>query len=442
MLPLFAAAIVAVFCSPGLSPAQFGPAPVAVAPVVQRHVAVGQTFVGTVMPLKKVVIGSAVDGRVVEFLVNEGDRVTKGQPLARLLTETIRLELAAAEAEGELRKQELAELENGSRPQEIQQALAKMLAAKATWAFTKARSQRAKALYDSRAGRAVSEEILEQTVAAAQKDEQSYEEAKAAHELVVAGPRTEKIDQAKARLLVQEAVVEKLQDQIKKHTLIARFDGYVTAEYTEVGAWVSRGDPVAEVVALDQVDVQAAVLEDHVPHVQVGSDVRVQLPSLADRLFTGKVVLVVPQADLRSRTFPVKVRVENVISADGPLLKSGMLARVVLPTGKPQEALLVPKDALVLGGREGPVVFVFQSHTDKNKKGKVRPAVVQLGVADGTWIQVRGLLQAGQRVVVQGNERLRPGQEVVVTRSFDPPAEKPRAATARKQQLELGQRNP
>ena len=442
VLSIIAVAIVAVLCLPGSSRAQRGPAPVVVAPVTLRDVAVGQSFVGTVMPLKKVVIGSAVDGRVVEFLVNEGDRVTKGQPLARLLTETIRLELAAAEAERELRKQELAELENGSRPQEIQQAQARMLAAKANWEFTEARSERAKALYESRAGRAVSEEILEQAVSAAQKDEQSYEEAKAAHELVVAGPRTEKIAQAKARLLVQEAVVDRLQDQIKKHTMIARFDGYVTAEFTEEGAWVSRGDPVAEVVALDQVDVQAAVLEDHVPHVQVGSVVRVQLPSLADRVFTGKVVLVVPQADLRSRTFPVKVRVENEITAEGPLLKSGMLARLVLPTGKRQEALLVPKDALVLGGREGPVVFVFQPDTGNNKQGKVRPAVVQLGVAEGSWIQVRGTLQAGQRVVVQGNERLRPGQEVVVTRSVDAPAERPSAATVRETPRELGQTSP
>ncbi|HUS39422.1 MAG TPA: efflux RND transporter periplasmic adaptor subunit [Pirellulales bacterium] len=438
VLSIVTAAIVAVMYTPGSSSAQFGPAPVAVAPIVLREVAVGQSFVGTVMPLKKAVIGSAVDGRVVDFLVNEGDRVTKGQALARLLTETIRLELAGAEAERELRKQELAELENGSRPQEIQQALANMLAAKADWQFTKARSDRAKALYDNRAGKAISEELLEQAVAAAQKDEQSYEEAKAAHDLVVAGPRKEQIAQAKARLLVQDAVVEKLQDQIKKHTIISRFDGYVTAEYTEEGAWVSRGDPVAEVLALDQVDVLAAVLEDHVPHVQVGSEVHVEVPSLADRVFTGRVALVNPQADLQSRTFPVKVRVENEITAGGPLLKSGMLARIMLPIGKPQEALMVQKDALVLGGRGGPVVFVFEPDTDNSKNGKVLAVVVQLGVAEGTWIQVRGPLEAGQRVVVQGNERLRGEQEVVVTQSFDPPPEKPHAATTRKKQLELG----
>ena len=54
----------------------------------------------------------------------------------------------------------------------------------------------------------------------------------------------EKIAQAQARLMVQQAMVDRLKDQIKKHTIIARFDGYVTAEFTEVGAWLGRGDPV------------------------------------------------------------------------------------------------------------------------------------------------------------------------------------------------------
>ncbi|NIP84930.1 MAG: efflux RND transporter periplasmic adaptor subunit, partial [Planctomycetales bacterium] len=401
--------------------AQLGPSPVTVAPVIQRQVVVGQPFVGTVMPLKKVVIGSAVDGRVVELLVDEGDRVAAGQPVARLLTETIQLELAAAEAELELRKQELAELENGSRPEEIRQAEAKMRAAEASSKFSQSRLERAKGLYESRAGRAISEEILEEAVAAATKDEQSLAEARAALALVIAGPRQERIAQARARVMVQQAVADRLRDQIKKHTMLARFDGYVTAEFTEVGAWVSRGDPVVEVVELDQVDVQAAVLEDHIPHVQVGSSVRVGVPSLGDQPFPGKVALVVPQADLRARTFPVKVRVKNQITEAGPLLKSGMIARVILPTGKPQEALLVPKDALVLGGPAGAVVFVFQPETAAGQRGQVQPVVVQLGVAEGTWIQVRGQLTADQQVVVQGNERLRPGQEVVVTQVVQPP---------------------
>lgn len=87
-----------------------------------------------------------------------------------------------------------------------------------------------------------------------------------------------------------------------------------------------------------------------------------------------------------------------------------MLAYVTLPVGNPHTALLVPKDALVLGG-PSPLVYVVE---DDSQTGQsvARAVAVSVGVADGPWIQVTGSLTAGQRVVVQGNERLRSGAPV------------------------------
>ncbi len=129
--------------------------------------------------------------------------------------------------------------------------------------------------------------------------------------------------------------------------------------------------------------------------------------------------MIVPQADVRARTFPVKVRVHNEITSAGPLIKSGMLARVSLPTGAKQNALLVPKDALVLGGPM-PVVYVISSpDPTTSKQSQVAAVPVELGVAQGNLIQVTGAIVAGQFVVVQGNERLRPGQTVSILRVVD-----------------------
>lgn len=390
-----------------------GASPVVVAVVQEREVASGQTFVGTVMPLKRSSVGSAVDGRVVEFPVNEGDRVEKGQALAQLLTETIRLQTEAAEAELELRKAELAELENGSRPEEVEQAQARMLGAKALMDYSTAKLKRTRTLFET--GRAITEDQLQEALSLATNAEQTWREAKAAHDLAVQGPRHEKIGQARARVASQQALVDQLKDQFKKHTMIAPFDGYVVAEHTEVGQWVSRGELVAEVVALDEVDIVAHVLESQIPFVRVGMEARVEVPSVPNRTFTGRVALIVPQADVRARTFPVKIRVENPLEEGTPLLKAGMLGRVTLPTGATQQALLLPKDALVLGGPT-PLVYVVTADPKQPKQGKVHPVSVELGVSSGTLIQVRGNLEEGQQVVVQGNERLRPGQDVLVTR--------------------------
>ena len=418
-LPAVFALVVAISATAGSALAQGPPAAlVAVAPVVEREVASAQTFVGTVMPLKMAIIGSAVDGRVIEYPLNEGDRVAEGETLAQLLTETIELEVEAAEAELELRKQQLAELENGTRPEEIEQARARMVAAQARGQYAKARRTRAENLYNQR--QAMSEEERDEMIALAVEAEQAYLEAKAAYQLAVQGPRKEQIAQARAQVAVQQATANRLKDQLKKHTIVSRFPGYVIAEHTEIGQWVQQGDPVAEVAALDEVEVHAQVVEQYVPHIRTGTTVSVQVPSVPGPPLQGVVTAIVPQADVQARTFPVKVRVKNQVSEDGPLLKSGMYARVMLPTGARQTAMLVFKDALVLGGPQ-PVVFVVDGAPANGKQGKTRPVPVQLGVAEGSMIQVTGALQAGQLVVVQGNERLHPGQDVRIQRTVSVP---------------------
>lgn len=407
------------------------PATVAVAPVLAQEIASGQTFVATVAPFNRAVIGSPVDGRVIEILAREGDRVEGFTPLVQLLTSTIDKELAALEAELQLRQRELEELRNGSRPAEIERAQAKMLGAKANLQYTRSRFQRLLRLRDSSA---VSQEELDEAEALATHSEQTYIDLKAAFELTMEGPRAEQIAQAEAQVAQQQALVERMKGIIHRHGIISRFAGYVIKEHTEVGAWVKSGDPVMEVVSLDEVKVEAFVTEQQIPFVTPGMSVRVEVPALPDRLFAGVVMAVIPQADTRARTFPVQVRVTNEITADGPVLKAGMYARVQLPTGPRKQALLVPKDALVLGGPR-PTLYVFESsQPDSNppadkkpvgQSGIVRAVPVELGVATEKLIEVSGDLAVGRWVVVEGNERLKPGQRAQVTAVTLPPANPP-----------------
>jgi RND family efflux transporter MFP subunit len=393
--------------------AQPGPAQVAVAPLVQRDVAAGQSFVGTVVPVRTSIVGGPIGGRVEEFAINEGDRVAKGQVLCKLRTKTIELELASAKAELEARKQELLELETGWRPEEIEQARARLAGSEALLKYRRARDARLKALLSTRG--ATQEEVQEATAAADQADH-AFREAKAAFKVMEEGPRKEKIAQARAKMLAQQEEANRLQDQLDKHTIVAPFDGYIVAEHTEVGQWLNQGAAVAEVVELDQVDIEIPVLEDYIGGLRKGTPARVELGALAKDALIGEVVLVVPKANVRSRTFPVKVRVANQLVDGAPKLKAGMFARVTLQVGNLETALLVPKDALVLGG-PSPMVYVVDVDGADASKGKARPVPVQLGVADDGLIQVKGDLKPGQQVVVVGNERLRPGQDVIVAKT-------------------------
>ncbi len=394
------------------------PPPVIVPPVVEREVTVRQSFVGTVVPLRTSVVGSAVDGRVLKFLVNEGDTVQAQQPLAVLRTETLEIELAAAEAELILRREELAELKNGSLPEEIAQSEARMRAAAASSDYLKSNYERMLALFKQ--NRTITDEQLREARSTSEQAEQMQLEAKAVHSLAQKGPRKEKIAQAQAQVLMQTEQVNLIKERIKRHTIVAPFDGYVTAEHTEMGEWISEGDPVAEIVQLSDVDIRAGVLSKHAANLELGAEVPVTISALPGQIFSGKLVLVVPQAEELSRSIPVKIRVKNQIGKGGPLLKSGMIASIRLPTDRTLRAPLIPKDALVLEDGEKPVVFIVDRESSDSMTGVVKSVPVDLGLSDGEWIGVSGELTENQFVVVRGNERLRSGQKVTISKIISP----------------------
>jgi len=386
------------------------PAPVTVAQVTTKTVRDVQEFVGTVRALRRVRIGSGVAARVIAKLVRYGDRVEKDQELVRLRGVPTRLQLEGAKQELALRAAEALEAHNGPRPQEIAVAKARLAAAEATVAYQDWSLQQTKEL---RRQKTTSEDTLRQVLRARDSARAARDEAKAQLELLQAGTRPEEIARADALVEQQKEAVKLLEDHLDKHVIRAPFAAYVSAELTEVGAWLDTGTDVVELLDLDHVEVEAPVPEGLTGQLELGDKVTARLPSLHEHPFEGTVVAIVPDADTRSRTLPVRVRVKNELVAGQPLLKAGMLASVRLAVGEAHAALLVPKDALVLGG-PSPVVYVLAG-PPKAGVTTVRlvPVTLGFGVGDRQVVSAKGLA-AGDSVVVRGNERLRPGQPVRV----------------------------
>ena len=402
------------------------PASVVVAKVEEREVAAGQRFVGTLQPRRRSVVGSAVEGRVAEFLVSNGQWVSKGEPLAKLLTETTEIELSQNQAQLTYAAEMLRELENGSRPEEIAQAKAKLESAKAHLEYARNKYQRTETLMQK--GGSMSQEERDQSRALHAAAEQEIVAAQATLEMVEKGPREERLAQAKAQKLLQQEMVHQLEDRLTKFTIKAPFDGYVVAEFTEVGAWIKRGDSIAEVIEIDPINVEIAVPETAIAHLQnaltqaeaIGQhlEVVVKIDALGDKPLVGHLETIVPQADLRTRTFPVKLRLENPKQGKRHELKAGMICHALLPIGKTEPSLLIPKDALVLGG-PAPMVYVA-SENPATKTLTATPVPVQIGAAFGSLLQVTGALKPGMLVVTRGNERLFPGQSLSVLESSKP----------------------
>lgn len=430
--------LVFVWVAPSLAqkpPAANVPAPVVADVVQQRDVVIENSFVGTVVPRRTSVVGSTVEGRVTEFLVREGDFVHAGQPLARLRLTALEIELAGAQAELALLEHQLEDLQV-SQPEEIKQAEARMSAAKALQEYANRQLQRGKILVTSRA---ITTEELEEMISQADAAMQTLLERTSAHELtVVIAPV--KQHQAEARIRVQQELIRGLEDAIAEHTIVAPFDGYVTKEHTEVGQWIAKGGSVAELVEVDSVEIEVNVLETYISELRQRNETQegtktlaIHVDALPTETFTGEIVSIVPRADVQSRTFPVKIRVQNRTTEDGQVrLKPGMFARVTLPVRTIPNAIMIPKDALVLGQRT-PVAWVIVPRADADplRGDAVRPVAVEVdyGISQGDLVQVVGPidqlgavpLQSGELVVTEGNERLNPKSTVQVTKKSGTP---------------------
>lgn len=385
--------------------------PIVVGRVVAAEQASGQSFVGTVLPARTSDVGSAVDGRLVELPILDGQRVTEGQPIAELLRGLLEIERGGAAAELLRRRELLAELNAGSRPEEIEQARALAAGFEARLAYARSRVARLARLAER--GTSTVDE-LQDAQTELQQIEAQLRGSRAALALVEAGPRKEQVAQAAAAVAVQEATIERIDDQLGKHTIRAPFDGWVIERFTEKGQWLARGGLVARIAQLDRVDVEVQVPESSVTKLRRDAEVRLEFDAAPERTWIGRVARIVPQADLRSRSFPVLVTVENIVVDGDPVLRGGMLARAWLPVGKAEPVTVVPKDSLVLGGGT-PLVYVVDVAGGSSAgpaTGTVRAASVSLGAAVGGNVEVRSGLERGQLVVVRGNERLRPGMTV------------------------------
>lgn len=214
---------------------------------------------------------------------------------------------------------------------------------------------------------------------------------------------------AQANVAMRQAAVELIEDRLVKMTIHAPFTGYITARHTELGQWLSPGEPVVTLSQTDPIDAILDVPEFMIDQLNAESRIDVRVPSIG-LTRTGRIHRVVPDADRRSRTFPVEVRLDN---ADGQL-RPGMSVEAQLPLGQKMQTLLVPRDA-VQTTPTGMLVYV-------NRGGNAVPVNVRVLFKSLGRFVVEADLRPGEQVVTEGNERLRPGQPLNVQNAQSPPA--------------------
>jgi HlyD family secretion protein len=276
--------------------------------------------------------------RIETVLVWEGDRVKKGQVVGTLEMERLTASAAQAGARLQAQRHVLERLENGTRPEEIDQARANVNSAKADLTNTRLNYER---LQKSASGGATSRQDLDSAQAAFEVAEAKLRVNQKALDLAVIGPRKEDIAEARATLLANEAELALSKRNLDYATLVSPTNGVVQNRILEPGEMASPQRAVLTIAITDPKWVRVYAEEPDLGKIRMGMTATVTTDSFPGKKYDGWVGFISPVASFTPKTVETtelrtslvyEVRVFVKDPADE--LRLGMPATVFIsPTG-------------------------------------------------------------------------------------------------------------
>ena len=307
----------------------------------RRESAPGELVAYGNVDLRQVQLSFNNSERIAAVLVQEGDRVRKGQLVARLDTRRLEPQVAQAEAQVAAQRQVVQRLRSGSRPEEIAQARANVESAKADSVNARQQYDRIKSAAEMSAGRAVRQQDVDSAKAALQVAEAKLAVNERALELAVIGPRKEDIAEAEARLRANEAQLALLRQQLVDAELLAPIDAVVRTRILEPGDMASPQKPVFSLAITDPKWVRAYVSEPDLGKIHEGMAAAVAVDSFPQRRFEGWVGFISPVAEFTPKAVQTEelrpslvYEVRVFVKDQSDELRLGMPATVYLNTDK------------------------------------------------------------------------------------------------------------
>ncbi|QDU39520.1 Multidrug resistance protein MdtA precursor [Maioricimonas rarisocia] len=351
---------------------------------MQRH----HRVTGSLRAVARGDVAALEEGRVVEVTVREGASVRKGDVIAR--GDTRRLEAQKSELQATLQKIEALVAQHQA---ELRQA--------------KLDLDRHRKLVQSNASTMEEFEHRETAVVVAQAQLESEQR------------RSGEIN----------SQIELLQIRLDDMTVRAPYNGRIVERHTEPGEWIRAGAPFVTMVSSGQVEAWLEVPERFLHGLVAGdtseaSSLQVDVAELSvnvrgsDRSYPVLSAKRVPDVQARARTFPLVLTLDDANGA----LTPGMSVDAWIPVGSREPVLTVPKDAVIRSGR---TEYVFKAtEMDGTVTAVQAPVSVQFETGSLAVIVAENLAD-GDRVVVEGNERLTSGAPIMVVDSMSTSRRKP-----------------
>jgi HlyD family secretion protein len=274
-------------------------------------------------------------GRLLKRLVDEGMQVTAGQTVALLEDDELKQERAARTADEKAVRAALADLEAGSRREEIAQGEATLNRMKADADKLARDAERAESLFTREV---IPRQELEAVRAGRDSSAAAVREAEQRLKLIKAGPRPDAVRQARARVDASAAGLSLAETRLSQATLTVPMSGLVMAKHAEPGEMLAAGAPVITVAKMDEVWLRGYIPEADVGRVTVGQKARVTADAWPGRTLEGRVSFISSEAEFTPKN--VQTEKERV--------KLVYRIKVTLPNPKGELKPGMPVDATIL----------------------------------------------------------------------------------------------
>jgi len=330
---------------------------------------------GNIQPITEAPILARADGYVLRRMVDIGDRVQTGQPLA---------EIAAPEIDQQIRQAQAS----------LQQARAALDQAVANFEQGKSNLELAR----------ITAERWSKLVARGAVSKQENDQYQSQYQAQMSNVQAleKAVSAQRSNIAAAEANVARL-DEVQGYRVVkAPFDGVITVRNVDVGALVNAGSTMLFRVAQNAtLRAYVNVPQTNASFIRPGQPAQLSVSNLPGRHFTGTVVRTANALDPTSRTLLVEIQVPN---SDGALLP-GMYAQVDLSNARSTAPLLVPGDALIVRAAGTQVALVRPDHTVHLQK-------IEVGRDYGDRLEVLSGLREGDTIIPNPGETAREGAKV------------------------------
>jgi len=334
---------------------------VELAPATRAEVDQELSVVGNLVGDQTVSVVPKTAGRLQDITVKLGDRVIRGQRIAKIEDQEILEQVKQADAASQVASATIRQRE-------------------ADLALAKTNAERSRNLFQRQL-------LPQQTLDDA---EAKYQSAQAA------------LDLARAQDTQSQARLDELRFALQNTVITSPVNGFVARRAADAGAFVSANAPIVDVVDISRVRLVVNIIEKDLRQIGAGNAARVEVDAFPGESFAGRIARVSPVLDPATRTASVEIEIPNTQYR----LKPGMYARVGIVIDSHPNAIVVPTNAVVdINGTRGVYLAV-------NNVAQFRP--VKTGIENNTRTEILDGVVDGDRVVTTGAPALRNGDPIVL----------------------------